>query len=141
MKRLIIFFVYVFLLYSFVNAQKPTYQSNPNLDFNTFLSGVRYAVIQDIERLIEADRIVEQKLEYHSGYNYGKEIILETEKYLKEMNFEKVFYSTDNIIGLESYCDLVKVTVMLEDTRVGSIKMRFIFQSCNNDIFEFISKN
>lgn len=127
----------IFMLVSitiFCQDFRPTNQSNYNLDFNLYLSGVKYAYLAMSDH--DANTISDNP----TGGN--AQAILGILDYLKEIGFTDVRWGTfaNTPQSLSSLCDLVVVypSWNYENSTFTNIKLTFI--SCNQDIFEFVSK-
>lgn len=109
----------------------PSYQSNPDLNFSEFLSGVKFAYI------VCNDEFVHSVTDGNNSA--GGLAISGVISYLNSIGFQNAMWGTiDNAPNnLVSYCDLAYINVSwnIENSSFTNIKLTFI--SCNNDIFEF----
>lgn len=119
----------------FSQDYRPTSQTNPNLDFTSYLSGVKYAYIAVPETVAKTI-----SLNPSDAYSYAISGIVE---FLKKLGFSDVKWgTTDNIPNrLSSLCDLVLVfpSWSVEKSTIKNIKFSFV--SCNKDVFEFVSES
>jgi S1-C subfamily serine protease len=132
-----IFLIFLFSvttsLIGFCQTNKPNYQSNYNLDFSNFLSGVKYAYVTMTDQ--EATEITNNP----KGGN--AQIILGIIEYLENIGFSDVKWGglsgTPN--NLQSLCDLVIVGPSwdFKNSTLSDITLTFV--SCNGDIFRFES--
>lgn len=133
-KLLPFLFVLTTSLTGFCQNNKPNYQSNYNLDFSNFLSGVRYAY------LALSDKEVTYITNNPTGGN--AQAIAGILDYLKEIGFSAVNWGTvaNSPQNLSSICDLVLVNPSwsYKNSRYTDITLTFV--SCNGDIFKFISE-
>lgn len=108
----------------------PTTQSNYSLDFDTFLSGVKYA---EILTTPQAEKLM-------IDVPAAGEIYYGTNNYLIKMGFDQVGYSSKfSNFQMPSLCDKVKVLIKYEvDEAIKNYSVTFI--SCNNDSWTFQSK-
>lgn len=110
----------------------PDEQSNPDLNFNFFLSGVKYASVVFNDETQKA--IDEGKYK-----DFSKEIY----NYLKELGFEYIAVTSEQKKSLgnaSSYCDIVDVSFFFESDNSWIKNLQMVFRSCLNDAFVFNSK-
>lgn len=121
--------------YCFGQNSIPTRQSNYSLDFNNFLSGVKYA------KLTISTEIQNQ---LKTNPDAGGQILGIRDR-LKSMGFEYVAIFDDEIAQLEkaaSLCDIANFYVLAKYDNKTYYDIKWYFWSCNKDTFEFdISKN
>jgi S1-C subfamily serine protease len=114
-------------LTGFCQYQEPNIQSNKNIDFSRFLSGVKYAYLALNDNFVK-------DINY-----YDSQAISGVIDYLKDIGFEDVKSGSikDMPQILSSFCDLVIVIISWnkEDNAFRNIKLAFV--SCNNDRFLF----
>lgn len=114
-------------------AFKPSNQDNTSLDFNNFLSGVKYAYIG----------IDDENFQYLKEYPRcsNANAILGLIKYLEYIGFENVNWGAGSSIpqNYPSICDLVIVSPAwtIEDYTYKNVTLTFF--SCNGDNFSFES--
>lgn len=125
----------LFLLLSGFNICQvniPDEQSNPDLNFNVFLSGVKYvSVVFNDETQIAID-----KGEYE---DFGVEIF----NYLKELGFEYIALTSEQKMSLSnapSYCEIAYVSFFFESDKSWIKNIQMAFRSCLGDRFLFNSK-
>ncbi len=120
----------------FAHGQYLTYQSNKNLSFSNYISGVKTAyVIFDEEKLSLLSRNPGQMPD-HDFWNYeSAAAILE---YLKSMGFSDLRYGREGNIptNLDSKCDLVIIRPTW-NLKLNISELSIKYTSCNNDDFVF----
>lgn len=136
MKTRILILAFLSLTFISANSQtnKPSFQSNQNIDFETFLEGVKYAY------LLYSDQFVESVMSSKNISN--AEAVLGFTNYLKEIGFEEVKWGRASDIPsyYTSLCDLTIVSTSwnYSNNVVSGFKISYI--SCNKDIFTFENK-
>lgn len=131
MKQFVIILFFISL--SLFSTGQVTYQSNPSLSFENFLSGVKYAYIgiddENFQYLKENPRSI------------NAQAILGLISYLEYLGFENVTWGTSSTIpkNFPSVCDLAVVSPAwdIEDYAYKNISLTFY--SCNGDEFNFES--
>lgn len=105
--------------------------TNPNLPFNTFLGGIRYALI---EMNPEEQKMVDQK---------GSVFLRNFADYLKNLGIQHTAYTSaakaDLLRKAASLCDIVKVRVQSSLLKDIFIDHSINFESCMGDVFSFKS--
>ncbi len=133
-RLLLIAFLLIGVINAFCQEFKPTYQSNQNLDFTRFLSGVKNAYLGMDERDVRfiKDNPTSPKAQAYLG-------VLD---YLFEIGFIDTKWGsyTTEPQNLESLCDLVKVSALWGYNNNTFTNLTLTFVSCNNDIFKFDSE-
>jgi len=135
MKKIFLLIVLVILFdNNIISQNKPTSQSNNTIDFDTFLSGVRFAEI-----LLSEDNIKIMIENPNNNLLIPYKALLE---YLHDMKFEDVdFIINNNVFSnkIKSECEIVKVFISSEISEDVNYKytISLIFISCNGDKFEF----
>lgn len=112
----------------------PDYQSNPSYDFQTFLSGVRYAYLELSEHQLQNLR---------SKYSKTDSLVFSgIIQYLNATGFEKVEWGNRKSVptNLPSRCQLavIKPEWTMEGSAVTELVLKY--NSCLNDQFEFVSR-
>jgi hypothetical protein len=117
----------------FSQDYKPTSQSNYNLDFNTYLSGVKYAYVGISDDAVEF--ITNNPMSANSQAISG---IID---YLKSIGFEYVSWGSfsNQPQNLSSLCDLVLVNPSWDVVYSSFTNIKLTFVSCNQDVFQFES--
>jgi S1-C subfamily serine protease len=120
-------------LTGFSQNSKPTKQSNYNLEFSNFISGVKYAYLALSEE--EVNFITNNPSDANAQALAG---ILD---YLKDIGFSDVSWGKVANIpqNLSSLCDLAIVRPSWGFTNNTYTDIKLIFISCNGDTFEFDS--
>ena len=128
----------VFLLsltfqYGLTQNQKPSFASNPDLSFEKFISGVKYA---EIGLNILDQEQVDNKTGI-AGFYYV------AQKYLNQIGFEYVALTSAEKsqldISIRSYCEYTLVMFGGDINNKSISNMTISFISCNGDIFTFTS--
>lgn len=111
-------------------SYKPTYQSNPNLNLDTVLAGVRFIVFSTNE-----------KNQKQVDEGEAKIFVEKVKIYSKFLGFDTVGFSTqekENVNNLiNSECDKIDLGVYLDHIDSSRSKLTLYFITCNNDYFEF----
>jgi S1-C subfamily serine protease len=134
MKKIYILTLFIFIT-SFIFGQvyKPSYQSNYSLDFDSFLSGVKYAYItlddDDVKYIVDNPR---------SGNAFAISGLI---SYLKTIGFETVNWGTraNTPQDLPSICELVIVSASWGYEKSTFTDIELNFYSCKGDVFTFKS--
>lgn len=135
MRLKLLFFIFITTTFTGVcQNNKPTSQSNYNIEFNNFLGGVKYAY------LAFSDEDVQKINDNVNGFNTS--VVFGILDYLKVIGFEDVKWGTltnmsQNLNSLSSLCDLVTVIADWHFKDNSYTKIRLAFFSCNNDKFLF----
>lgn len=135
MKRIITTLVVIITLIvnGYNQTQKPTFTSNQDLSFETFISGVKYAEI-GINSLNQEQ--VDKQTGIAGFYYLAK-------KYLLDLGFEYVALTssekTELDISIKSYCDYVQVMFGGDINKNSIANMTITFLSCNGDVYSFTS--
>lgn len=133
-KILLLLFLTTNFMTGFCQNFPTSYQSNYNLDFSNYLSGVKYAYV------VFDDAFVKNITDGNSSGNASA--VLGIIDYLKDIGFDDVKWGSIKNLpqSFASLCDLVLVapTWGYENSTYTDIKLSFI--SCNGDIFRFDSK-
>lgn len=114
----------------FCFPQNITEQSNPKLNFQDFLKGVKYAQIYLDE---ETQKKIDE-LNYSSPHIY-----FSFEKYLLDIGFEYVFLTSEDkntITNAPSYCEFADVELrwgMAKDLTLSEVTI--VFSNCQGDYF------
>lgn len=110
----------------------PTSQSNPSLDFTTFLSGVKYAEILTSPE-------VEQFMITNPS---SAEVFLGASNYFEAMGFEAVGFSAKfRDFTSASICDVVKIKIDYNVSYIYIKDFTLVFYSCNGDSWTFKRDN
>ena len=133
--KTIFFISFSFLLLSssdVCQGNLPDQQSNPDLDFNAFLSGVKYASV-----------VFNEKTQQSVDNGEFKEYTTEIYDYLKELGFEYIALTSEqqsSLVNAPSNCDIAFVYFLFdsEDPRIKNIQI--VFRSCLGDVFTFNSE-
>lgn len=128
-------FVILLFVTSFIYGQgfTPSYQSNPSLDFDNFLTGVKYAYIKldnyDVQHITQVP---------NSSKAYAVKGLV---SYLEAIGFKNVNWgNTENTPqNLASLCDLVLVSPSWDFEKNAYKNISLHFASCRGDIFSFQS--
>lgn len=125
--------IFVMFIVSSISGQnpKPTEQSNKEIDFEDFISGVKIAVLVFND---ETQRLIDRGEE--------AEIVSEMVNYCKSIGIKTVLYrSTDKkkLNQTESICDQVTVAFTFERRSNYIANIRITFYSCLYDYFVFES--
>jgi hypothetical protein len=123
-----------FSSYSYSQDNTPTTQSNNDLEFSEFVSGIKYAYVA------LSDNDVKNIKNNSSGPN--AQAILGIIDYLKEIGISKVSWGSvnNNPENIPSLCDLVMVFPTWEVNNASFTNITLNFVSCNKDIFKFVSE-
>jgi S1-C subfamily serine protease len=137
MKLRFIFSIFVFVSISSIYCQnnRPSSQSNPNLDFTNFISGVKYAYV------VMNDNVMD---DINKGIvSTNAWALLGIMDYLKEVGFYDVKYGKQSEIpqSFPSICDQVMIFPSYESNAKECYNIKLSFVSCKNDIFTFETKN
>ena len=134
MKKIIFLICLISSIFCFPQNIKD--QSNPNLNFQDFLKGVKYAFVA----LDDQEQAKVDELNYSSPYIYYT-----LEKYLVEIGFEYVFLTSKdkNIMNsLLSLCEVTNIEMYWNITQNLELsEVSLIFTSCNRDEFNLRSSN
>jgi hypothetical protein len=126
-RYLILLLCLNFFVYS--QSYKPSYQSNPNLNLDSVLSGVKHVIYICGE-------------EYQKRIDNGddNESVNAVKDYLKFLGFTSVSITSEEkkyiYESLNSQCDYVYFTFWVEHTDLF-FTLGISFYTCNNDKFEF----
>lgn len=131
----IIFILFSIMLMSglktFSQNDNQNYTSNTEMNFSSFLNGVKYA------QIIVNDNFIRNVNEFPYGGN--SQAIAGLIKYLNHLGFDDVTWGSQiqNRNNLKTLCDVVIVTPTWDyiESRYTNIKIKFI--SCNQDYYEF----
>lgn len=134
MKKIILLTWFVSTIFSY--SQNIKEQSNPNLNFQDFLKGVKYAFINlDDEEQAKID-----ELNYSSPYTYYT-----LEKYLLDIGFEYVYLTSEDknsFSNVPSMCETAFVELYFSVTQSLELsEVSLIFRSCRGDYFDLESTN
>lgn len=132
--RILIFVILIAILkIGYCQNAKPTSQSNKNLDFTSFLSGVKHAYLA----------IDDKDFSYISSNPSSGNVqaILGILDYLKEIGFSEAKWGTfaNTPQNFSSFCDLTIVTASWGYNNGLFTNISISFFSCNGDEFKFIS--
>ncbi len=114
----------------FSQNRTPTNQTNPSLDFETFLSGVKFAEIL----------LAPEQETYIKTYPVVGELLYAIKDRMKAMGFEHVALWTAEkipISELKSICDKVDVIFRWDFSNDAYRNIKWTFISCNGDQFVF----
>jgi len=133
MKNNYVVFIWFLLLsrIGICQVNIPDQQSNPNLNFHVFLSGVKYVSVVFNE---ETQKAID-KGEY-------KAFTVEIYNYLKELGFEYIALTSEQKMSLgnaPSYCDIAYVSFFFESDNNWIKNIQLVFRSCLDDTFVFNS--
>lgn len=131
--KLVLSYLLSILLFTNVVAQKPTFQTNPSLNFTSYLSGVKYA---EIVCPPEFQDQVDNGKGVAGFYQLAK-------SYLQSIGISNVVLTTQEKLQAEnnvkSYCEKVSVLFSgdISKNRIGNLSVTYV--TCQNDIFLFQS--
>lgn len=131
--RLLSIMLICIFLATYVKGQafRPNYQSNPYINFEDFLNGVKTAVIQIDQE--EYDFIKKNPVSVNS---YALNSLM---NFLVTLGFDDVRFSHATIPVPKSLCEIVHVSYQYTASNLDLTNHRLTFISCNDDHFEFRS--